>query len=691
MEMEEKKNELTEAALPVQELPADIPAEVRQKLAEDLNEEATEDLKQDMREAEKEEANDEEVKANPEMLTKSRLLKMLVKKQYVKLREVTEEEQPADLAELLEELDENNRLVVFRLLKKEVATEAFAYMSDEARDDLVNAFSDVELVSAIEEMSLDDAADLLEDMPAGVVKRVLEKSSKQTRESLNKLLNYPESSAGSLMTPEYVRLKKEMNVRQALDAIRRQGENAETIYINYVVERNRLMGVVSARDLLLADPDTPLVDIMDDNVVTVKVTDDQEFVAREMQRYDFTAMPVVDNEGMFVGIITIDDAIDVLTDESTEDMQKMAAILPADEATTYFGTSVWTHAKQRIPWLLILMLSATFTGMVTTHYEEAFVSLPLLVSFMPMLMDTAGNCGNQISTLMVRGLALGEVEPADFLKVLAKELRVSAIVGAVLGAVNGLRIYLMYTFIFAGQYDNVMGYAIVVSVSLFFSVILAKLVGGMLPLAAKKLGADPAIMATPFTDGLALQAMKAVFDYLPSAYENGANDPYARERMAEASCMAGMAFANAFLGVNHSMAHKLGAYHHLPHGVANAVILTDVIRYNAAEVPTKMGTFSQYQYPHAKERYVEAARFCGIKGKNDDEVFENFIQALEDLKDKIGIKKTIKDYGVDEKYFLDTLDEMVENAFNDQCTGANPRYPLMSEIKEIYLKCYYGK
>ena len=199
------------------------------------------------------------------------------------------------------------------------------------------------------------------------------------------------------------------------------------------------------------------------------------------------------------------------------------------------------------------------------------------------------------------------------------------------------------------------------------------------------------IMATPFTDGLALKAMKAVFDYLPSAYENGANDPFARERMAEASCMAGMAFANAFLGVNHSMAHKLGAYHHLPHGIANAVILTDVIRYNAAEVPTKMGTFSQYQYPHAKARYVEAARFCGIQGKNDDEVFENFIKALEDLKEKIGIKKTIKDYGVDEKYFLDTLDEMVENAFNDQCTGANPRYPLMSEIKEIYLKCYYGK
>ena len=505
MEEEKKTPEREEEqALPVQELPTDIPAEVRQKLAEDLNEQATEDLKQDVREAEKEEANDEEVKANPEMLTKSRLLKLLVKKQYVKLREVTEEEQPADLAELLEELDENNRLVVFRLLKKDVATEAFAYMSDEARDDLVNAFSVVKahIFDGAHQLdvgeSIHEVVDLLEDMPAGVVKRVLEKSSRQTRESLNKLLNYPESSAGSLMTPEYVRLRQDMTVSDAFTAIRKQGENAETVYTCYVVERNRLLGVVSARSLLLSDPSTPIVDIMDDNVVTVKVTDDQEYVAREMQRYDFTAMPVLDNEGMFVGIITIDDAIDVLTDESTEDMQKMAAILPDDDATTYFGTSVWTHAKQRIPWLLILMLSATFTGMVTTHYEEAFVSLPLLVSFMPMLMDTAGNCGNQISTLMVRGLALGEVEPSDFLKVLGKELRVSAIVGAVLGLVNGLRIYLMYTYLYAGQYDNVIGYAVVVSVSLFFSVILAKLVGGMLPLAAKKLGADPAIMATPF-------------------------------------------------------------------------------------------------------------------------------------------------------------------------------------------------
>ena len=507
MDKEEKKLPAGEELenfemMPAQELPADIPAEVRRQLEQDLNEEATEDLKQDVREAEEEEAREaarETEKApDPDRLTKSRLLKLLVKKQYVKLREVTEDEQPADLAELLEELDENNRLVVFRLLKKEVAAEAFTYMSEDAQADLVEAFSDVELIAAIEEMSLDDAADLLEDMPASVVKRILEKSSRQTRESLNKLLNYPESSAGSLMTPEYVRLRKDMTVSQAFEAIRQQGENAETIYTCYVVEHNRLLGVVSARSLMLAKMDTPITEIMEDNVVTVKVTDDQEFVSREMQRYDFTAMPVVDNEGMFVGIITIDDAIDVLTDESTEDMQKMAAILPDEDATTYFGTSVWTHAKQRIPWLLILMLSATFTGMVTTQYEAAFVSLPLLVSFMPMLMDTAGNCGNQISTLMVRGLALGEVSPADFLKVLGKELRVSAIVGVVLGLVNGLRIYFMYSVLYAGQYENVMGYAIVVSVSLFFSVVLAKLVGGMLPLAAKKAGLDPAIMATPF-------------------------------------------------------------------------------------------------------------------------------------------------------------------------------------------------
>ena len=374
----------------------------------------------------------------------------------------------------------------------------FSYLDPDVRADMVEAFSDAELRTALEQMSLDDAADFLEDMPASVVQRILEKSSKKTRDSLNKLLHYPEDSAGSIMTPEYVRLRRNDTVSQAFDTIRRYGENAETVYTCFVVEKHQLIGVVSAKDLMLAELDEKIADIMDENVITVKVTDDKEFVAREMQRYDFTAMPVLDGENLMVGIVTIDDAVDVLTDESTEDMQKMAAILPSDEATSYFGTSVLMHAKQRIPWLLLLMLSATFTGMVTTRYEAAISVLPLLVSFMPMLMDTAGNCGNQTSTLMVRGLALGEVETGDIMKVLWKELRVSAIVGITLGAVNALRIFIMYTYVFPGQYQNVPLYCLVVSISLVAGVMMAKLVGGMLPLVAKRLGADPAIMATPF-------------------------------------------------------------------------------------------------------------------------------------------------------------------------------------------------
>ena len=429
---------------------------------------------------------------------KQQVLACLMKKKYKELREETSEMHPADLASVLEELDENNRLVVFRLLRKDVATEAFTFMSDDARSELVEGFSDAEIVNTIEEISLDDAADMLEDMPASVVKRVLAKSSKKTRDSLNRLLHYPEYSAGSIMTPEYVRFKETLNVREAMDEIRRQGPDAETVYTGYVVDKNRLKGVVTARDLLLNDPDTKIRDLMDDNVVSVKVTDDQEYVARQLAKYDFNAMPVVDAEGMMLGIVTIDDAVDVLVDESTEDMQKMAAIIPEDQSASYFGTTVLSHAKQRIPWLLILMLSATFTGLVTQHYEGSFAALPLLVSFMPMLMDTPGNCGNQACTLMVRGLALGEVTTADFLKVIGKELRVSGLIGLILGTVNGLRIYIMYGLMAPGQYPQVMTYALVVSISLVASIIVAKLVGGTLPLLAKKVGADPAIMATPF-------------------------------------------------------------------------------------------------------------------------------------------------------------------------------------------------
>ena len=304
------------------------------------------------------------------------------------------------------------------------------------------------------------------------------------------------------MTPEYVRFKKNMTVRDALAAIRQQGPDAETVYTGYVVEQNRLLGVLSAKDLLLNDPDTPIEELMDDNVLTVKVTDDQEYVARQLQKYDFNAMPVVDEEGMIVGIVTIDDAVDVLTDESTEDMQKMAAIIPDEQAASYFGTSVLTHAKQRIPWLLILMLSATLTGMVTSHYEASFNAIPLLVAFMPMLMDTPGNCGNQVCTLMVRGLALGEVTVQDLGKVLWKEIRVASLVGATLGIVNGFRIMLMYKIIpeMTGKAadPNALRYAVVVSIALFCAIVLSKLVGAVLPLLAKLIGADPALVATPF-------------------------------------------------------------------------------------------------------------------------------------------------------------------------------------------------
>ncbi len=449
---------------------------------------------------------EEEVKEFSAREAKNQILRLLIKKQYKELREITSEMHPADLAQVLENFDENNRLIVFRLLRKDIATEAFTYLSDEARSEMVEGFSDSEIVNTLEEISLDDAADMLEDMPASVVKRVLAKSKKDTRDSLNKLLRYPEYSAGSIMTPEYVRFNRNMTVKDALLAIKKQGPDAETVYTGFVVDKNRLVGVISAKDLLLSDDDKPIAELMDENIITVNANDDQEDVARQMQKYDFGTMPVVDAEGMLVGIVTIDDAVDVLVDESTEDMQKMAAILPDDQAASYLGTPVWQHAKQRIPWLLILMLSATFTGMVTQHYEASFAALPLLVSFMPMLMDTPGNCGNQVATLMVRGLALEEVSFKDIGKVLWKELRVSLTVGSILGVVNGLRILVMYH----SNPDSIR-YAIVVSIALFFAIVIAKLVGATLPLLAKAARLDPAIMATPFITTIVDAASLIVF------------------------------------------------------------------------------------------------------------------------------------------------------------------------------------
>lgn len=421
-------------------------------------------------------------------MEKEEILQLLEEKSYRQLREATEDMQPADLAEMLEEMDLRQRLLVFRLMKKDVAAETFAYLDNDARSEMVEAFSDAELTSALEQMALDDAADLLEEMPASVVKRVLSRSDPHTRDALNRLLNYPADSAGSIMTPEYVRLRRGTTVADAFTAIRRQGEQAETVYICYVVERNRLEGVVTARDLLLANPDDSIDELMDENVIRVQVTDDKEFVANEMNRYGFMAMPVVDSEGFMVGIVTLDDASDVLIEEATEDIQKMAAIAAPPE-DSYFSTSVWAHARSRIPWLLILMLSATFTGMIITHYENAFAALPLLVSFIPMLMDTSGNCGNQSSTLMVRGLALGDIRPADILRVIFKEARVALLVGLVLAAANGLRIFIMY---------RDLRLAVLISVTLVLAILIAKLIGCSLPLLVQRVGLDPALMASPF-------------------------------------------------------------------------------------------------------------------------------------------------------------------------------------------------
>ena len=428
-----------------------------------------------------------ETRENMEQQVMEAVLALLDQKNYKQLRQLSEELQPADLAELLEDMEQQQRLLVFRLLQKEVAAEAFAYMEPDARGELVEALSDAKLTEVLEEMALDDAADVLEEMPASVVKRVLANSSKETREILNKLLHYPEDSAGSIMNAEYVRLGKDLTVKEAFNVIRRVGENAETVYICYVVERNRLIGVVTARDLMLASPEELVQDLMDENVISVQVTDDKEFVANEMNRYGFLAMPVVDSEGMLVGIVTLDDATDVLIEEATEDIQGMAAIHPSEDS--YFATSVWAHARNRIPWLLVLMLSATFTGMILNHYEAAFAAVPLLVSFIPMLMDTGGNCGNQSSVLMVRGMALNEIQPRDAARVAFKEFRVALIVGGVLSLVNGIRVLIMY---------RDLRLAILIAVSLLLAVVIAKLIGCTLPLAVQRIGLDPALMASPF-------------------------------------------------------------------------------------------------------------------------------------------------------------------------------------------------
>lgn len=419
-------------------------------------------------------------------MDKNIFMELLAKREFKAVRSILNVMNAIDIASLLSELQDKELAQAFRLIPKEKAAEVFANMSNAMQGALIELFTEKELKEILNDMFMDDTVDLLEDLPANVVTRILEAVGPEKRAKINILLNYPEDSVGSIMTTEYVDLRKWMTVKQAMNHIRQVGIHKETIYTCYVLEARRLIGIVTAKDLMTADDETSIEELMEKEIISIKTHDDQEEAARLFSRYDLLALPVLDMDECMVGIVTVDDAMDVVVDEATEDMTLMAAINPSED--TYFEASVLSHAKNRIPWLLILMLSAAVTGSIITRYEEAFAAIPILVSFIPMLMDTGGNCGSQSSTLIIRGIALGEIEFKDIFRVMFKELRVSLIVGATLAAANGLRILI--------QYRNP-GLALVIAVSLVVTIIIAKLIGCVLPLLAKKVHLDPAIMASP--------------------------------------------------------------------------------------------------------------------------------------------------------------------------------------------------
>ena len=423
-----------------------------------------------------------------EELTEERIKDMLDAREYKELKEELETNMyPVDLAEILEEFDQKHMVLVFRLLAKEEAAETFSYMNSDMREDLINALTDSELEEIMEEMYLDDTVDVLEEMPANVVDRLLMVTDAEKRQQINQLLQYPEDSAGSLMTTDYISLRPKMTISDAIKRIRRTINEAETIYTCYVTDDNRkLLGYLSVKNLLLAEPNEKVCDIMDKTIICVHTLSDKEDVAKDMNKYDFVTMPVVDDEGRLVGIVTFDDAIDVMQDEATEDIERMAAINPTEES--YFKTSDFKHAKNRIFWLLILMLSAAITGTILTKYEDACAAIPALVSFIPMLMSTGGNCGSQSSTMIIRGMSVDEIKLKDFLKVIFTEFRISLVICVILAIVNGVRIWIM---------SGDLQIATVVSLSIIFIVIISQFIGCSLPMLAKRCKLDPAVMAAP--------------------------------------------------------------------------------------------------------------------------------------------------------------------------------------------------
>ena len=435
------------------------------------------------------------------------------KRDFKAVKETFEHLEEADIADLMQgfhdnrEVDAKDISLLFRLLPKDTAAEVFTYMETDMKELLINRFTDTELEDIVDNLFIDDTVDLIEEMPANVVQRILAASDPQSRKMINMILKYPEDSAGSIMTTEFVYMKRDQTVKECLEKIRSLGMVKETVYTIYVTEQDRrLVGVLSILDLLTADDDDIIGDIMDENVITALTTDDQEQVAAQFAKYDFVALPIVDNENRIVGIVTFDDAMDVVEEEATEDMAHMAATMTSEES--YFKTSVIAHARNRIVWLLVLMLSSTISSIIIGHYEAAFATIPLLVASIPTLTGTGGNCGTQTSTMVIRGMSLGEIELKDFFRVLFKELRISLIVGVILAAVNFVRICIQYSK--DTSVDSVK-LGVCVSLAIFAAVVMSKLIGCILPMAAKAVKIDPALMAAPFISTIVDASTTLVF------------------------------------------------------------------------------------------------------------------------------------------------------------------------------------
>jgi len=430
-----------------------------------------------------------------ELLEKA-ILTMVEDKKYSTLRDILVTMNPADVAGIFNSLDDKRIPLMFRLLPKELAAETFVEMEPDDQELLIKGFSDNELKEVLDELYVDDAVDIIEEMPANVVRRILSQADPEMRQSINQILRYPENSAGAWMTTEYVSLRPSMTVEEAILRIRRQGVDKETIYTCYVTKDRKLLGIVTVKDLLLAEDDEMLIsDLMETDLISVTTHTDQEEVARIFSKYDFIALPVVDKENRMVGIVTVDDAIDVMEEEATEDIELMGGMLPSEN--TYLRSSVWELFKNRIPWLMLLMVSATFTGMIITGFEDALNEMVVLTAFIPMLMGTGGNSGSQSSVTIIRALSLDELKFADLPRVIWKEIRTAVICGLVLAIVCFGKIWLVDKLLLGNHEINLMVDA-VVCIALFVTVLLAKLVGAVLPMVAKVMKLDPAVMASPF-------------------------------------------------------------------------------------------------------------------------------------------------------------------------------------------------